>query len=197
MWNHSPVWPAEHYRSLYFTSAVCSTLQTGVYKAGETATSFLWQQISQERSFQICTSVKFIIAEEFETPLTSLGVWTEVLSPDPKSGDESGVASRTQADERVGILEQENKDPLPLAARFLSSSYRCTPLWGLTWFSRIRICFSQRYSSLPLKKSVFYSLGKANITDLSSVLKCKNCHRIHKNHKVGRDLQDHWVQPIS
>lgn len=41
-------------------------------------------------------SRKFFIAEEAETLLTSLGVCTEVLTPDPKSGDESGAASRMQ-----------------------------------------------------------------------------------------------------
>lgn len=40
-------------------------------------------------------SRKFFIAEEVET---SLGVRTEVLTPDPKS--ESGVASRTQPTDR-------------------------------------------------------------------------------------------------
>lgn len=152
MWNRSPVWPAEHYRSLYVTSAVCSTLQTGVYKAGETA-AFLWQQISQERSFQICTSRKFIIAEESETPLTSLGVWTEVLSPDPKSGDESGVASRTQADERVGILEQENKDPLPLAARFFllpTGAHPCEAWHDLVGFEFVLV----KDTALSLSKSL-------------------------------------------
>lgn len=89
-----------------------------------------------------------------------------------------------QADERVGIFKQERiKILFPWLPVFLLLPTGAPPCEALHNFVELEFVLVKDTALFPPRKSVFHPskvpLGKANITDLSSVLtKSKNCHRI-------------------